>query len=134
MSAVKEGPEWKPFRALKDRSGRALVTDDLEYAVESVIMQGKETTKTVLTRLTSKPWDDWREAYFNLPTFDNSKQQQLLAHETYLNKMIPPADQIACKQCGSLNVKVTGKQTRSLDEGGTVFAKCQACGLQFNPE
>lgn len=34
-----------------------------------------------------------------------------------------------CKKCGSKNVKVTQRQTRSADEGMTEFISCIVCGF-----
>lgn len=62
----------------------------------------------------------------NLPLFqrmheDTVKQRQapdLMTRSVY-----------GCKKCGSKNVKVTQRQTRSADEGMTEFISCIVCGF-----
>ena len=74
------------------------------------------------------------ENYFSLSVFDYARSQQQLRNEIYQNKAVPPIDVNACPNCGSTNTVLSGKQTRSLDEGGTPGAECRQCGYKWRPD
>ena len=54
--------------------------------------------------------------------------QHTLLHEEHKVKHGGP---IACNRCSSCDVEVQQKQTRSADEGMTVFCACRNCGLRW---
>lgn len=41
---------------------------------------------------------------------------------------------IACKKCRAFTVEITEKQTRSGDEGATVFYRCTSCGTKWKSD
>ena len=81
------------------------------------------------------------EVLMNMPEVDlikesvieksnNDKKRKLQDYEAFIVKDIFGDDGIKCRKCGYI-VEANSKQTRSADEGATVFISCSNCGTRF---
>jgi transcription elongation factor S-II len=59
----------------------------------------------------------------------NMKRQHVLLHEEH--KVQQDGGTLMCNNCHSHDVEVSQKQTRSADEGMTVFCECSNCGTRW---
>jgi DNA-directed RNA polymerase subunit M/transcription elongation factor TFIIS len=59
----------------------------------------------------------------------NMKRQHVLLHEEH--KVQQDSGALMCNNCHSHDVEVHQKQTRSADEGMTVFCECSKCGTRW---
>ncbi len=55
------------------------------------------------------------------------QRQHVLLHEEHKDN----GGALVCNRCHSRNVEVSQKQTRSADEGMTVYCTCAKCGLRW---
>ena len=70
------------------------------------------------------PLEEWKTHH------DRTMQyQQKLLHDEY--KVEDGAGTFKCRRCHSYDVEVEQKQTRSADEGMTVFCECRKCSLRW---
>ena len=69
------------------------------------------------------PIEQWQRAHD-----DNMQYQYVLLHEEH---KIDAAGTLMCNRCHSHDVQVEQKQTRSADEGMTIFCECRKCGLRW---
>ncbi len=87
----------------------------LVHLDDSVLAEGTEAAK-------------WRTEYERRLT----RQQQLLTEEAKFEEAETSAHGgIVCNRCHSRSIVVQQQQTRSADEGMTVYCTCKQCGLRW---
>lgn len=69
------------------------------------------------------PIEQWQRAHDA-----NMQYQYMLMHEEH---KMGDAGTLRCNRCHSHDVQVEQKQTRSADEGMTIFCECRKCGLRW---
>lgn len=127
----------KSLLKLKTRNGDRLIDNELLFQVMTILSSGV-SEEDVLAMFTERgtgeggktEFDDWREAYFSLPYFNEARKLQALSNEVDLGKTVPIEGE-ACPHCGSTNVATEGSYNRALDEAGQAKAFCRNCGNRF---
>ena len=71
--------------------------------------------------------DDWR----NSEQHYNQRQLELLSDSSAVVSEEDGVSTIRCHRCKSSDVQIEQKQTRSADEGSTVFVTCNTCRLRW---
>jgi len=83
----------------------------------------------LIGELKNKSWNSWKELYFSLDQFKRSALRSKLAQEIYQNKVNAGNTGLRCNSCTKETVQIQLLQTRSGDEGTTVFGRCTNCGV-----
>lgn len=114
--------------ALLLKHGEELLDKNILY---EIIMQG--ITPEVIEALSIAPTTHYRnDVYFNLP--ECKKHIDLTQEMINANIVSKPMEGPYCPNCGGTNTSFGTKQTRSCDEGHTVYIFCYPCDREFrNP-
>ena len=68
---------------------------------------------------------------FDYKIFDEARKKQTKCFERMSRTTQVVQELYTCKKCKSTRIKTTCKQTRSSDEGTSVFAVCLDCNNQW---
>lgn len=111
---------------------RGLLLDMIDYVENPVFLdddQEKNPIK-ILTEISSQS-DSNENLSFELPSFENQKQDYNFLTEKIKNGVEWAKSNIRCINCKQLTVNFFEKQTRSGDESATIFYQCQECGKRW---
>lgn len=87
----------------------------------------------------SVPSASWRELCTGLQVIEDEHADQqrtadfraLLAQNVDSVRAVTKGESIVCRKCGSSEVAIVLRQTRSADEGMTGFGTCRKCGSRW---
>lgn len=115
-----------------DNLDRGLLLDLINYVENPVFLDDddeKNAEKKIIDIASNSTLTE--DIVFDLPSFDNQKQDYDFLVEKLKNGVEWAKSDIKCRNCGQLTVDFYEKQTRSADESATVFYRCQQCGYRW---
>lgn len=111
---------------------RGLLLDMIDY-LENPVFDDNDTEKNatkVLMEISSQN-NDRSSLTFDLPSFENQRQDYSFLTEKIKNGVEWAKSNIRCINCKQMTVNFFEKQTRSADESATIFYQCQECGKRW---
>lgn len=98
----------------------------IKYELNALYKAGQSD---LVALLKAQTWKSWDILYFSLKNFDKARIHLQLSYEIVQNKVGAGAIGLNCRSCHRDTVQVNLLQTRSGDEGMTVYGKCSNCGV-----
>lgn len=112
---------------IKDKNGKLILDIKNKPTFYWLIgMLQSMTVSEMEKHFSSRTFDE--SAIWDAPIFKKEQQKEFLDANIYLNRVKSKVGIEECRRCASKNVIYAEKQTRSADEGMTVFYSCLNCG------
>ena len=122
--------EAEQLLALQDNQGNPLLTlnDRASFLAVKALAREQGFAKTLEYLRTLGHIRQYND---NDPLLSEARSHDELRDELYLDPETVTENEYQCKKCTSRRVARSTKQTRSADEGASVFLRCTACGNRW---